>query len=156
MATSIRHSARQEMRGEMERRMQALKPPPVLVVDDDYDIRETLRIALEEEGYEVDEAEDGAQALSMLRTSPQPSIVLLDLRLPRLNGDALLRRVERKEHLPAPHIFVLVTANRELLSPMSLRLLQRMDAEVIAKPFDLNVLLDLVAQAAQSLDRNAS
>lgn len=160
MTTSMRHNARQETRGEtrneMKRSARKLTHPPILIVDDDQDIRETLRMALEDEGYEVREAEDGARALSLLRQSAQPLVVLLDLRLPRLNGDALLRRVDRKEHLPAQHTFVLVTANREQLSPMSLRLLRRMDVAVVAKPFDLSDLLDLVAHAADSLEGAAS
>lgn len=131
--------------------MRAMAHPHILLVDDDQDIRETLRIALEEEGYEVDEAEDGAEALDLLRQSRQPLVVVLDQRMPRLTGDALLRYVNKKEHLPARHTFVLVTANRELLSPVSLRMLQRMDVPVVDKPFELDDLLNLVAHAADSL-----
>ncbi|HEX8997492.1 MAG TPA: response regulator [Ktedonobacterales bacterium] len=130
---------------------QPMARPHILLVDDDQDIRTTLRVALEEEGYEVEEAEDGLEALDLLRHSLQPLVVILDLRMPRLTGDALLRRVDRKEHLPAQHTYVLVTANRELLSSVSLRLLQRMDVPVIAKPFDLDDLLDHVAQAERTL-----
>lgn len=134
----------------------AAPPRPVLIVDDDQGIRETLRMALEEEGYEVREAEDGAEALAALRRSAQPLVALLDLRLPRLTGDALLRRIAREKRLRARHVFLLVTANRETLTPINLRLLQRMGVEVIAKPFDLNDLLALVAQAAHSLEGAAS
>jgi len=128
-----------------------MSQPHILVVDDDQEIRETLRQALEDEGYEVYEAEDGAEALDILRESVLPFVVVLDLRMPRLTGDALLRRVNRKEHRPAQHTFLLVTANHELLSPVSLRLLERMDVPVVAKPFDLDHLLDLVARAADTL-----
>ena len=127
----------------------------ILLVEDDADIRETLRIALEDEGYVVYEAEDGLEALAMLRTSATPLIVALDLRLPRLNGDALLRRVTMYEHLPARHSYLLVTANRELLSQASLRLLKRMDVCVIAKPFDLDDLLHRVSDAADDLSATA-
>jgi CheY-like chemotaxis protein len=108
-------------------------------------------MALEDEGYEVYEAEDGIEALHVLRESLTPLVVVLDLRMPRLTGDALLQRVDKREHLPARHTFLLVTANREQLSPASLRLLKRMDVPVTPKPFDLNDLLDLVAQAADTL-----
>lgn len=120
----------------------------VLLVEDDADLRETLRIALEDEGYAVSEAEDGLEALAMLRTSVTPLIVVLDLRLPRLNGDALLRRVTMYERLPAQHSYLLVTASRELLTPASLRLLKRMDVRIIPKPFELDDLLRLVSDAA--------
>lgn len=156
MSTIMRHSARKETRVQTQRRTETFTHPSILIVDDDQDIRETLRMALEDEGYGVYEAEDGATALGLLRESEQPLVVLLDLRLPRLRGDALLRRVDKKEHLPAQHTFLLITANREQLSPMSLRLLQRMDVTVVPKPFDLNALLDMVAQAADSLERTAS
>ncbi|HEY8323800.1 MAG TPA: response regulator [Ktedonobacterales bacterium] len=124
---------------------------PILLVEDDQDIRETLRMALEEEGYVVYEAEDGLEALSMLRSSQTPLIVALDLRLPRLNGDALLLHVSKREHLPVRHCFLLVTANRETLSSASLRLLERMQVRIITKPFDLDDLLNLVANAADEL-----
>lgn len=155
MTTSIRHSSHHELpepgQGVLADMRVAMTPPHILVVDDDQEIRETLRQALEDEGYEVYEAEDGAEALDILRQSVQPFVVVLDLRMPRLTGDALLRRVSRKEHLPAQHTFLLVTANHELLSPVSLRLLERMDVPVVAKPFDLDQLLDLVAHAADTL-----
>jgi len=124
---------------------------PILLVEDDHDIRETLRMALEDEGYVVYEAEDGLDALAMLRNSMTPLVVALDLRLPRLNGDALLLQVCKREHLPARHCFMLVTANREILSSASLRLLERMQVRVVTKPFDLDDLLDLVANAADEL-----
>ncbi|HET9110058.1 MAG TPA: response regulator [Ktedonobacterales bacterium] len=165
MTTSMRHSSHRELheihelrepregtRAETRAETRAAPPHPhILIVDDDQDIRETLRFALEDEGYEVYEAEDGAEALTMLRKSAQPFVVVLDLRMPRLTGDALLRRVSKKEHLPAKHTFLLVTANHELLSPVSMRLLERMDVPVVAKPFDLNDLLGLVARAADTL-----
>jgi len=124
---------------------------PILLVEDDHDIRETLRMALEDEGYVVYEAEDGLDALAMLRNSMTPLVVALDLRLPRLNGDALLLQVCKREHLPARHCFMLVTANREILSSASLRLLERMQVRVVTKPFDLDDLLNLVANAADEL-----
>ncbi|MDE3229296.1 MAG: response regulator [Chloroflexota bacterium] len=123
----------------------------ILIVDDDQSVRETLRMALEDEGYEVREAEDGAEALAALRRSAQPLLALLDLRLPRLTGDALLRRIAREKRLRARHAFLLVTANHETLSPRNLRLFQRMGVGVIAKPFDLTDLLARVALTAGRL-----
>lgn len=127
----------------------------ILIVDDDQDVRDTLRMALEDEGYAVYEAEDGAEALDLLRRTLMPHVVVLDVRMPRLTGDALLWRVTSQERLPARHRFLLVTANHELLSPVTLRLLERMGAPVAPKPFDLDELLDLVAQAADTLGEAA-
>ncbi len=146
----VQESAAQEQTQEHARE-QAPALPGVLLVEDDQDIRDTLRMALEDEGYVVSVAEDGIEALNLLRRSMESLVVTLDLRMPRLNGDALLRHLSKREHLPAQHTYLLVTANRELLSAASLRLLKRMDVPVVSKPFDLNDLLDLVAHAADSL-----
>ncbi len=129
--------------------------PRILVVDDDQDIRETLRLALEDEGYEVEEAEDGAEALQLLRDSTGPLVVILDLRMPRLNGLGLLRQVKTVAPPEVRHNFVLVTANRAMLSTTGLKLLQRMDVPIVEKPFDLNDLLDLVTRAADALSQQA-
>ncbi len=134
---------------------QELQRRHILIVDDDQDVRDTLRMALEDEGYQVYEAEDGAVALDLLRRTMTPHVVVLDLRMPRLTGDALLQRVSNHERLPARHTFLLVTANHEQLSPVSLRLLERMRVPVAPKPFDLEELLDLVAQAADMLSETA-
>jgi CheY-like chemotaxis protein len=59
----------------------------VLVVDDDHAIREMLREALEDAGYRVMSAENGAQALTQLRQAPTlPRVILLDLMMPVMTG----------------------------------------------------------------------
>ena len=58
----------------------------VLVVDDDRDVSSTLADILEEAGYQAIVAHDGVQALELLRRGPRPSLVLLDLRMPRMDG----------------------------------------------------------------------
>lgn len=58
----------------------------ILVVDDDYDIRLTLQSVLEDEGYQVALAEDGAVALRKLREGVEPKLILLDLMMPILDG----------------------------------------------------------------------
>jgi CheY-like chemotaxis protein len=156
MNTSLQGDAPERMPEHARAHTRAANQPHILLVDDDQDIRNTLRMALEEEGYEVYEAEDGMEALQLLRESLTPLVVVLDLRMPRLTGDALLQRVDKREHLPVRHTFLLVTANREQLSPASLRLLKRMDVPVTPKPFDLNDLLDLVAHAADTLSGAAA
>src|SRR5581483_10686135 len=62
---------------------------PLLVVDDDRGSREVLREILEWDGYEVATARDGLEAIAKL-AGPAPALVLLDTRLPRLDGLGLL------------------------------------------------------------------
>ena len=79
----------------------------VLVVDDDPGVRYTLREILEAEGVAVDEAADGAEALARLDAAFAP-LVITDLRMPGMDGLALLRRLS--ERAPAPRV-VLITAH---------------------------------------------
>jgi CheY-like chemotaxis protein len=75
----------------------------ILIVEDDADIREALAEALQEDGTEVVVATDGLDALARLGTGPIPSVILLDLRLPRLGGEEFLRELRgdpRFERVP--------------------------------------------------------
>lgn len=65
---------------------------PVLVVDDDRELRDTLTAVLEHEGYEVRCAENGAQALAIMQRS-NPAAVVLDLSMPVMSGWELLQIV---------------------------------------------------------------
>lgn len=123
----------------------------ILVVDDDQAIRETLRFVLEDTGYEVEEAEDGVVALQRLRSSTRPMVVLLDLMMPRMDGDELLSRVADDADLRQFHAFVLLTANPRAQTLTFGRSGSQMTVPYVEKPFDLDDLLDVVAQAAQQL-----
>jgi CheY-like chemotaxis protein len=75
----------------------------ILIVEDDRDVREALAEALAEDGTEVVVAVDGLDALARLRSGPRPSVILLDLRLPRLGGEDFLRELRsdpRFERVP--------------------------------------------------------
>ncbi|MFN8558970.1 MAG: response regulator [Dehalococcoidia bacterium] len=64
----------------------------VLVVDDNRGVRDALQIILEEEGYEVRTAADGAEALEAVQAQP-PDLLLIDLEMPVMNGWELRRRL---------------------------------------------------------------
>jgi CheY-like chemotaxis protein len=119
----------------------------VLVVDDDRSIRETLRVVLQEERYTVSEAEDGQVALNILQASKEPMVVLLDLRMPVLNGEGVLAFVAEDQRLSVLHAFLLITANP---IPEKLgQLLHQLQVPVVPKPFDLDKLIDIVADTAR-------
>jgi CheY-like chemotaxis protein len=120
----------------------------ILVVDDDRSIRETLQAVLEDEGYSVSEAEDGEVALRILRESKEPMVVLLDLRMPVLDGDGVLSVVAADRGLASRNAFLLITANRDFISDKTKLLLRQLRVPVIPKPFELDRLIDLVAETA--------
>ncbi len=80
----------------------------VLVVEDDADIRELIRYNLAEEGFVVDEAGDGAQALDRMRRR-MPDLIVLDLMLPGMPGLEICRRI-RAEGTTAQLPILIVTA----------------------------------------------
>lgn len=123
----------------------------VLVADDEEDLRATLRTLLEGEGYAVSEAGDGAAALTAIRTSTEPMVVLLDLLMPVMSGDAVLAAVAADPILAARDAYVLLTADsRPLLAPLA-QVIAALNVQIVAKPFDIDVLLAVVAQAAARL-----
>jgi DNA-binding response OmpR family regulator len=80
----------------------------LLLVDDEPRIRRVLRLALEDEGYQVAEAANGYDALAVLRREP-PDVVLLDLMLPDRDGFAVCREIRRSSDVPV----IMVTARTD-------------------------------------------
>lgn len=127
----------------------------VLIVDDDEGIRESVRLALEEEGYEVAEAPNGTAALDFLQASQERWLVLLDQLMPVLNGTGFLRAVQANPALISRHMYILLTARSRISIP-TLNLATSLEVSILKKPFDLEHLLELVAQAAARLDAMAA
>ncbi len=78
---------------EEERSQEGEGPPRILLVDDDEEARVFMRTLLENVAFEVHEAEDGRQALDILEADPDFSLVILDLRMPAMDGREFLNRV---------------------------------------------------------------
>lgn len=73
--------------------------PCMLVVDDDFALRDALCAAFEAEGYRVYAAADGKEALAVLGKIPTPNAILLDLQMPVMDGWELLARLKKDERL---------------------------------------------------------
>ena len=109
----------------------------ILVVDDDDAVREALRRALQLEGYEVELASDGAEALDRLKLdSVEPDALVLDVSMPRLDGLEVCRRLRRGgSNLPV----LMLTARDEVADRVA-----GLDAgadDYVVKPFALEELL---------------
>jgi CheY-like chemotaxis protein len=113
---------------------------PILVVEDDADIRETIAAILEMEGYAVELASNGAEAISAIAYR-RPRLVLLDMRMPVLDGWGFAR-VLREQGVKVP--IIVMTAAQD-----AGRWAREIGAQgYIAKPFDLTDLLSQVEQFA--------
>lgn len=123
----------------------------VLVVDDDETIRDTLRLVLEDAGYRVEEAPDGRTALDRMRTDTERYIVLLDLIMPGIDGTSVLASVARDESLFSRHAYILMTAGQAHAMPGIDQMLTRFGIPILQKPFDLDALLDMLADAQKRL-----
>lgn len=110
--------------------------PRILLVEDDPDIQLVLRLLLEAAGYEVTAVSSGADAL---RLHGGHDLMLLDLRLPDIGGEEVLRRLP--EPWPLPVVVVSAHADRRTARA----LMDAGCAAYLTKPFDRASLLETVA-----------
>ena len=107
-----------------------MKPASILITDDESNIRMLLRTALESEGYNVEEACDGRQALEAVRRAP-PDLMVLDLNMPVLDGMAVLEQMKLLTAQLKPRVIVL-TAYGSI--PAAVRATQLGAADFLEKP----------------------
>jgi len=126
--------------------------PRVLVVDDEAQIRRSLRVALRANGYEVEEAATGEAALEQAATRP-PELVILDLSLPDIDGVEVCRRLREWTQLPV----IILSANGE--DEAKVRALDEGADDYVTKPFSVVELLArmrvAVRRAARATDTAA-
>lgn len=108
----------------------------VLVVEDHADSRELLVEFLELEGYVVEVALHGLEALARLQRGPRPDVVLLDLMMPKLTGWELMERVRREPALARQELAVVVVSGAGPSRPLPEGI-----RAVVPKPVDLDELL---------------
>lgn len=105
----------------------------ILVVDDDVNICDLLRLYFENEGYEVKTANDGAEGITLFREY-EPDLVLLDIMLPRKDGWQVCREIREESNKPV----IMITAKGEVFDKV-LGLELGAD-DFVVKPFDMKEL----------------
>lgn len=110
----------------------------ILIVEDNVDIRSALVEVLNMEGHPTAEANNGRAALNYLHNNPRPSMVLLDMMMPIMNGREFLDALKKEPGCcNIPVIIISAVADRVDTTGAK---------ECIGKPMDLNNLLDVVAK----------
>ena len=109
----------------------------IALVDDDKNILASVSMLLEQEGYHVRTFTDGAAALTALTTSP-PDLAILDIKMPRMDGLELLRRLRQAQDLP---VIFLTSKDEEIDELMGLN---AGADDYIRKPFSQRLLLERV------------
>jgi CheY-like chemotaxis protein len=123
----------------------------VLVVDDDRNLRRLVAVALEAEGYAVLKAQNGIEALDLLGTASQPLLVLLDLQMPQLGGAGVLGEVTADKKMTTRNRYLLMTGHARNLPLALANLLILLQVPVLAKPFKVDQLVEMVAQTVHTL-----
>ena len=117
----------------------------MLVVEDEPSIREVIRDVVEERGYRVAAAANGAEALALLEAE-RPAVMVLDLLMPVMHGWDFMEAYAAKtggESIP----IVVVSVN-----PVLPRSFDRLGVRhVVSKPFDVNALLDAIEDALHTV-----
>jgi DNA-binding response OmpR family regulator len=113
----------------------------ILVVDDDRVIQQLLKVNLELEGYAIEVAEDGEEALDLFDEF-RPNLVLLDIMMPKLDGWEVCRRL--KQGVDSADVPIVLLSARAQEADVQ-RGIELGVAAYVTKPFDPIQLLDLVA-----------
>ena len=114
-------------------------PLCILVVDDDVEIGQSVRFALEAKGYKVLNATDGNQGLALAETE-DPDLIILDMMMPKRSGFLVLEKLRRSR--PVPTRSIMITANEGNRHKEYAELLGVDD--YIRKPFQMDRLLESV------------
>jgi CheY-like chemotaxis protein len=113
--------------------------PTVFIVEDDVDTREMLGRFLELEGFAVETAANGKQALERLSVGARVSVILLDLMMPVMDGWEFRRQQSRRQDLASIPVIVVSAAGRDRL--------EQIEADAyLSKPVDLEALLERITR----------
>lgn len=112
---------------------------PILIVEDDSDLREMMEQLLTLEGYTAATAANGREALEYLRRAEAPELILLDLMMPVMDGWEFRREQERDPHLASVPVVVLSALDQHRARDIGA-------TAFLKKPLDFDRLLALVRQ----------
>ena len=119
----------------------------ILVVDDEETIREVVRRYLEREGFQVQEAADGYDALAQIKENP-PDLIILDLMLPGIDGLSLTQHIRHDRQIP----IIMLTAKSEPAD--RIRGLDLGADDYVTKPFSPQEIVSRVRAVLRRVDRD--
>ena len=123
--------------------------PLVMVVDDDEDIRDVLKLVLEIDGYRVTTAIDGLDAWQQLNSSEPPTLILLDLMMPRMDGERFVKTLRAS---PLAEIPVVIISGHNDASDTA----KELDGDCcLMKPVELDELMAVVHRFAKKEPRQS-
>jgi CheY-like chemotaxis protein len=111
---------------------------PVLIVDDDEGVREAMTVVLETSGFQAVGAADGQEAIDMLHAGMRPCLIVLDLMMPRVDGETF-RRLQLSDARLADIPVLVFSARSD-----SERIARALGAPSLRKPFDVDDALEAV------------
>lgn len=88
----------------------------IAIIEDDHAISQMYRIKFEAEGFEIETAEDGEQGLDLIQNK-KPDIVLLDLMMPKVSGEELLKKLRATDWGKDIKVVVLTNMGEQEISP---------------------------------------
>ena len=108
----------------------------ILIIEDDANIRDTLKTALELEDYDIHLAENGKEGFNVLESGVRPGLILLDLMMPVMNGWEFIKEIKKfKDYSDIPIVVVSAFVDRA----------KGLDCDdFVLKPLELNHLIDTV------------
>ncbi|HIU43254.1 MAG TPA: response regulator transcription factor [Candidatus Ventrousia excrementavium] len=122
-------------------------PKTILVIEDDSNIRELLRLYLEQEGYAVETAQDGMEGLRAFKRI-HPDLVLLDLMMPVMDGTQVIKEIRAQSKTPV----IMLTAKGETFDKVAG--LELGADDYVTKPFEMRELIARVRAVLRRYDKD--
>ncbi len=140
-------------RSKKEKTAPSTERPLVLIIDDEDDLCQLLRMALLPHGYHVDMAFDGQKGLDLIRAR-NPDLILLDIKMPRVNGYQVLAQLQQDPELNTIPVIVMTSLVSSTESADTNWTAKMGIAGMISKPFDPEDVVNRVNDALKTLKPN--